>query len=206
MESLIARLDEWLRQHRPAYYAFLQPCLTDSELANLEKELGLELPSDFKLFYQWKNGTPAEGFDTILPNFRWLSIEDVILYWNESEKWVVDTPKWWRHHGWLCFLTDDTAVEICLDMNGSFNGKVGQILLVRSDDIYTLRTILHENFAKWLETLVEALERGIFTGDEDNDAPLDTASYKKLFEDLNPGYPIENETPLAGPYQRWNDI
>jgi cell wall assembly regulator SMI1 len=201
MENLIARLDQWLRQHRPVYYALLQPGLTDNELANFEKELGLELPLDFKLFYKWKNGIsfkifPSEGTTTILPNFRWKSAEAVIFSWDKNKKRVVDIPSWWWHYGWVCFLTDDTTVEICLDMNGSFNGKVGQILLVRSDDIYTLRTILHESFAKWLETLVEALERGIFTGDEGNDAPLDTDSYKNLLQEINPGYPIENEIDL----------
>lgn len=199
MKDLIQRLDSWLQENRSAYYEFLQPGLTDAEIIEFEKALDVDLPEDFKRFYQWKNGTsggrdqPRSGYGSLLPNFRWMSDQEVIDNFNTWKEVMAEhdfSEDWWRP-GWVTFLTDSTANEYCLDIEGSFGGKKGQIISMWSDD--TPRTIIHPNFYKWLETVVLALEKGFFTGDE-SDKHLDSYdNYLELLKENNPGYPIWNE-------------
>ena len=70
MDDLIQRLDSWLRQNRPEFYQQLLPGLSDEELANFEKTLGVELPDDFKLLYQWKNGE-QDDYISFIHNLGW---------------------------------------------------------------------------------------------------------------------------------------
>jgi len=191
MEDLIQRLDQWLQQNRPVYYGYLQPGLTDEQLRNFEETLGIKLPLDFQLFYKWRNGRPlsllSSGFSSLVPGFTWLSAEGVVSnlsHWEGAEEVAVN---WW-HPRWIPFLTDDTSIFICLDMQGSFEGKVGQV-----DGDEPQRNIMHENFAKWLETIVVALERRLFTGDEGSGRFIWLNNYIQLLYEINPDYPIENE-------------
>ena len=59
MNPLVSRLDAYLREHRPALYASLQPGLSNDELTTWEATLGgVPLPTMFKALYRWRNGQP----------------------------------------------------------------------------------------------------------------------------------------------------
>ena len=202
MEELIQRLDSWLRQNRPDYYKKLLPGLTELELTDLEKELGVELPTDFKTFYRWRNGVAWDELECIVPNFEWLSNRGLISHQNtmseadeDGTDYFPDWENWWGP-GWITFLTDGTANYYCLDMEGSFGGKKGQILSIWTDDIH--RDIFHESFFMWLETVIIALERGLFRGDEDDTRLQEYETYSELEREINPGYPIRHEARFIG--------
>ena len=198
MEELIQRLDSWLRQNRPDYYKKLLPGLTEQELTDLEKELGVELPADFKTFYRWRNGQAENQFDSLVSNFMWMNIRSVIQSLNGMNEIMAENdfhPYWWRAK-WMPFLTNEHDTEYCLDLEGSFTEVKGQILLFLNDD--AIREVFHSSFYKWLETVVIALERGLFRGDEDDTRLQEYETYSELEREINPGYPIRHEARFIG--------
>ena len=197
MQELIERLDRWLRLNRPNYYNYLSPGLTDDELRAFETTLGVELPTDFKLLYAWKNGQAGQG-KCLVPNLEWLKADRVIsrssiapkvrfdgfVDWNHQEMWEND-----KSQNWVTFLTDSSANEYVLDLIGVYDNKPGQVVSCWSDEIGS-DAIMHPSFYKWLETTVLALEQGLFTGYRDDTSLEDYDAYYSLVEENNPGYPI----------------
>lgn len=196
MEELIQRLETWLQKIRPAYFDILQPGLTDAELDQFEEALGFELPKDFRLLYKWRNaqpfggGRPVSDFPILVSGYQWMSKEEILEVLSYMEGAEEVALNWWNTK-WVPFLTDMTATEFCLDMAGSFDGIKGQILYVDGED--TPRIIMHSSIAKWLETVVIALESGIITGDEDVETVVSIEEYQELLKELNPGYPLYYE-------------
>jgi cell wall assembly regulator SMI1 len=196
MNDLIQRLDKWLRANRPEYYDYLLPGLSDEEIMILEKALKVELPEDFKLFYKWKNGQKGQS-GCLIPALEWLKAERVISSSRnapsvEADGFVNWTDEMWekdKSQKWITFLSDSTANEYILDLQGVFDGKPNQIVSFWSDALGG-DLIMHESFYKWLETVVMALEKGFFTEDEDDRSLADYDNYYKLLSENNPGYPI----------------
>jgi cell wall assembly regulator SMI1 len=54
--DLLVRLDEWLFASRPDYYAKLQAGARPEDLDAFEKRFQVQLSSDFRELYQWRNG------------------------------------------------------------------------------------------------------------------------------------------------------
>jgi cell wall assembly regulator SMI1 len=198
MENLIERLEKWLKINRPAYYTYLQAGATDSQLDKIESFLGINLPADFRVFYKWKNGQPSDkrlttDFERFVPGYAWWSLESIAVDIARMQDAEEVGPGWWSKK-WVPFLSDETASNFCLDMAGSFNGKVGQILLVWGDD--TPRSITHPTFAKWLETIVTAYEKGVIGVNRGNQNICSISEYNQLIRELNPSYPIDNEAEI----------
>jgi cell wall assembly regulator SMI1 len=165
MESatlIIDRLDRWLAEHRPEYYACLRPGLTDLQLDTLERLVGYKFPSAFRAFYRWRDGQDPEG-EPFIFNRTFMSFEDVRCTWElmtemqEGGEW--DEPQWWCR-GWLPFLENGAGSHLCLDLHGSFTGKKGQIVEFwnRAWD----RPVVAESFQSWLEWFVASLEAGLW--------------------------------------------
>jgi len=197
MEDLIQRLDTWLKKNRPEYYDYLLPGLSELELSKLEQTLGVELPTEFKLLYQWKNGQIGQE-GRLIPNLEWYNAkriinssritplieEDGLINWT-AEMWQKD-----KAHKWVTFLTDSTANEYILDLAGLFDGKKGQIICFWSDD-NTNNKISHESFYKWFETIVVAYESNFLAADIWDTILEDYIDYQAYYKANNPGYPIE---------------
>ena len=200
VQELIEQLDRWLRSNRPNYYSYLLPGLTDDELRAFETTLGVELPTDFKLLYAWKNGQVGQD-ECLVPNLEWLKAEWVISRSSIAPKVELDGFVTWNHQemwesgksqNWVSFLTDSSGNDYVLDLIGVYDNKPGQIVSYWNDAI-GCDEIIHPSFYKWLETVVIALERGLFTGDEDDSRLQEYESYDTLIRENNPGYPISTQ-------------
>jgi cell wall assembly regulator SMI1 len=89
---------------------------------------------------------------------------------------------WWRP-GWIPFLANGGGDNLCLDLEGSFNGRVGQVLEFWHID--TDRTVLYPSLDNYLETVVSSLESGAWPENEE----FWPTSHEHIAR-LNPGYPI----------------
>jgi cell wall assembly regulator SMI1 len=185
METVITRLDEWLKSNRADYYAQLLPGATDEEIQRLERLLGLSLPESFKALYRWRNGQPLDCYEAFHDNKMFLRLEEI------EETWVVlkelleggdfEIENWWRV-GWVPFLHDGAGNNLCLDLEGTFTGHKGQLLEFWHDDFD--RDVLYPDFKHYLEAVVECLEQNMWSEKEefwglDNDC----------IERHNAGYP-----------------
>src|SRR4051794_6428235 len=107
MERLIARLDRWLREQRPAYYAALQPGLSGHRLREFEREIGFRVPDAFKSLYARRNGQDPRWSAALQHNRMFMSIEDVRnrhRMMNELLEGVeFDGEMWWSPR-WVPFL------------------------------------------------------------------------------------------------------
>ena len=189
IDELIARLNAALQKRRPDFYKCLQPGLTNAQILSLEEKVGVTLPDDFKKFYAWKNGQNIEA-GRFVANYDFMDVNGIIytveMMNHMTQGGEFDRANWWNI-GWIPFLYNGGGDSVCLDLAGSFNGEIGQIIEFwhASAD----RDITHQSFYKWLETLVLAMESGVLPYD-DNDDYYD--EFKVLEAKNNPGYPIEN--------------
>ena len=78
MKRLISRLDQWMEEHRPAYYAKLQPGLSGDQLHEFERDIGFRVPDAFKELYAWKNGQDPGCSAAMQHNRMFMRIEDVL--------------------------------------------------------------------------------------------------------------------------------
>jgi cell wall assembly regulator SMI1 len=184
--DLIKRLDKWLHENRPDYYAQLLPGATDQEIAELEQSLGLAIPPALASLLQWKNGQTTDT--KLVDNWSLLSCASIIDCWQSLTEWQEDgsfeVENWWSRD-WIPFLYDHSGNNCCIDATGHFSGKAGQILYYWHDD--NSRKVTHENFDKWLETIVLAMEKGIVYYCQED---MDNEEYNDFVVENNPGYPL----------------
>lgn len=200
-DSLIARLDQWLRTYRPDYYARLLPGASASRIAALERRVGRALPPLLKEMLAWRDGAgwvDVGDREDLAYEGMWMSIEQITEVMTmldemaEIDEWERDN--WWCV-GWVPFLDTISDDCLCVDLVGSFGGRPGQVLKFIHDDEW--RPIRYRSFDAWLQTFVEALEAGLLSADEDGFVrAADDDVYDAFVAARNPGYPIEAE---AGP-------
>lgn len=192
MRDAIERLDRWLAENRPEYYKQLNPGATDEEVADLEKSLGSTLPEEFKAFLKWRNGQGRRNFKSFYYNYQLMDAKEIAGTVQGLNDLLAagdfDQVNWWSPQ-WVPFLRNGGGDNYCIDMGGSFGGTKGQVLEFNHD--YESREIHNASFADWLETTVQALEKGFLVDDEYGWQP--TEEFDGLAVDLNPGYPIRME-------------
>ncbi len=157
MAELVTRLDAWLREYRPAYYANLLPGLTAEELVGFERRLGVTLPSSFCVLYQWRNGQFHDD-----PSFRgnryWMCAGDIA-----RTKELMDSligadfePGWWQR-SWVPFLHNGGGDHLCIDTAGTGSGSPGQLVEFWHDAPH--RPVVAPSLESWLHNFIQSLER-----------------------------------------------
>ena len=192
MELLIKRLDQWLEEHRPAYYAKLQPGLSEDRLHEFERDIGFQMPDAFKELYAWKNGQHPTCSAALQHNRMFMSIEEVLdthRMLNEFlEAGEFDHELWWSPR-WVPFLDNGGGDRQCIDMGGAFGGVVGQLINFWHD--WENRDIEYPSLEEWLEVFVTTLEAGIWREAGGDLRPVDSDKWHDFLAEMNPGYPIK---------------
>ena len=192
MERLISRLDQWLEDHRPAYYAKLQPGLSGHRLDEFERDIGFPVPEAFKELYAWKNGQDPSCFAALQHNRMFMSIEDVLdthRILNEFlEGGEFDHDMWWSPR-WVHFLDNGGGDRQCIDMGEAFFGVEGQVINFWHD--WDNRDIEYPSLEKWLEVFVATLEAGLWREAEGDLHPVNEDKWHDFLAEMNPGYPIK---------------
>ena len=194
MNQTIKRLDTWLRENRPEYYAGLRYGVSKEELVNFEADLGFELPSNFKELYHWRNGQTNENQKAFLFDKAFISLEEIKsirdLFNDLLAQGSFEQPNWW-HPQWIPFLDDSESNNLCLDLNGSFEGNKGQVLDFWHD--WEDRSIQYPSFETFLLTFVESLEQNMWIEEDNEFNPVSEAEWASFQSTRNHGYPKEVE-------------
>jgi cell wall assembly regulator SMI1 len=175
---LLQRLDELLQQHRPAYYATLNPPAAATELAVFEAEFGLTLPDELRQWWGWHDG--QEAFDSFIQNKSLLSLNSAAETMRINGELLADGEfvlNWWRA-AWVPFLENGGGDLVCLDLEGTFMEQPGQILQHWHD--WEPRTILFPDLTAWLAGVVATYEQAYADGPISDDE----------FTDYDPAFPF----------------
>ncbi len=191
MSELITRLDHWLRENRPIFYASLSVGATPDEIKELEQCIGAPLPPLYSEMLKWRNGQTEEATSALHDMYTYMSTTDVIatvetmrdLRENDES---FDDATW--NIKWIPFLDNGSGDNICIDFYGSFGGKSGQVIEYIHDDYP--RPILYPSIEVWLKTLVEALEADLYKEDGFLFVPRSDKNYSEFMTEHNFGYPI----------------
>ena len=158
---LLACLDALLQQHRPAYYAQLNPPASDAELAALEQEFDLALPPELRAWWSWRNG--QQGFASLYGNQCLQSASGAAGTMQVQQELLDDfVPNWWRM-AWVPFLENGGGDYLCLDLEGTFTGQPGQLVEHWHD--WEPRTVVFPSLTGWLAAVVAAYEQAGATHD-----------------------------------------
>jgi cell wall assembly regulator SMI1 len=191
MKKSLVRLDNWLRTNRPRYYQQLLPGRTAEELQAFEDSLGFGLSQSLKELYQWRNGQPPDCSEAFQYNRMFQRLEDAAesraILNGLLESGGFDRENWWNRK-WVPFLQHYGGDLLCVDMDGSFGGKPGQVLYFYHDS--EDRIIEFPSLEKWLGSFVLTLEAGMWEENEYGFQPKDDDQVMALAKRRNPGYPI----------------
>lgn len=198
--QLLQRLDALLHQKWSSFYEMLLPGLSSEQIQRVESALGVELPQEFKLFYQWKNGHSNSEYKNLWYNRNLLNVEQILETWTVMNELLelgeFEEPNWWNPR-WIPFAENGAGDHYVLDLAGSFGGQPGQVIEFWHND--PDRHIYFDSFSKWLETIVLAIERGYqnHSGNyrrEDAEAfklvEEDDRIFEQAYADINPGFPL----------------
>ncbi len=168
----------------PMMMQMLNDPASETDLSQLETELGQVLPKDFKDFLAVHNGQPW-GALNLFDSDRFLSAEDICTYWQrwnevlptieegciemtgESARSTPDTGiknNWWNAL-WIPISSDGAGNSYCIDLDPTPEGKHGQIIRMWHDD--PSRELVAPSFRDWINDYVEDLKNGLYIFSED---------------------------------------
>ncbi|OON69466.1 SMI1/KNR4 family protein [Hymenobacter sp. CRA2] len=153
---LLRRLDELLQQHRPDYYATLNPPASEAELAAFEAEFELTLTPELRQWFGWHDG--QQDYNSFFQNNCLQSLESVTESMRVNNELLADgdfTHNWWRT-SWVPFLENGGGDHVCVDLEGTFTGRAGQIMEHWHD--WEARTVLFPDLTSWLAAVVRSYE------------------------------------------------
>lgn len=164
IESVLEKIDQYLKTNRPEYYAILNPPLTNEEVAALEKEYNIQLPADLKALYQWKNGHSEEYFsENFIDLNQFFSLDISLKMAREHTEMIgldFTLENWWNKH-WVPVIMEGSDFY-CYDLEGTFTGNKGQIIRFIHDDNW--RPVVAPGLVAFLEHVLNAWPNNICTG------------------------------------------
>ncbi|MFZ6754682.1 SMI1/KNR4 family protein [Undibacterium sp. Dicai25W] len=134
---LITSLDSLLQKNRPDYYSALNPGVKSDQLAELEHLVGIALPADFRLLYEWRNGQNSSNSDNFHANWMFMPIGDIIeikVMLDEMIGTDFQDPDYWRRE-WIPFLDNGGGSYLCLDVLSKNGQEPGQLIAFWKADV-----------------------------------------------------------------------
>ncbi len=163
----LERLDRAIRERRPVYAFALNRGASEEQLAEAEAGLQRPLPDDLKHFFRWRNGQQRGA--SFCNAYKLMDLNVVAELWRRLSEFHdgggFDHSDWWSS-GWIPFLTRKNRDFLCLDLNGTFSAKPGQIIEFRHDS--PDRTVLFPNFSVFLSTVADFLEKATFEDENES--------------------------------------
>lgn len=200
MPALLERLELWLRLHRPEYYDWLRPGVSDRELMAFERDLGRNLPAGLRALYRWHDGQDPDCALAFQGDKMFMPLQDVraarAALGQLLDAGEFPEPNWWSR-AWLPFLDNGTGDHLCVDLDGAFAGPPGQVVSFYPD--HDCRDVEFPCLEKWAETFVAGVEAGLWEEDGTQFQPLDAREVRTLREQIVPDYPRQR---AAGGYRQ----
>ncbi|GAA2433643.1 hypothetical protein GCM10010191_54820 [Actinomadura vinacea] len=162
----------------------LPPPASGEELDALEEGIGFVLPADLRALYRVANG---DGTLTtaLFDHHPWIPVEEV---GDEDDEWAKIAREWQYdpqrtpvldavpanavrrsilRPGWIRFAHDTGGNWLAVDMDPAPDGRPGQVIGI-GVDYGEAPLYIADSVTAFLRRLVEALERGDYTSDEDD--------------------------------------
>jgi cell wall assembly regulator SMI1 len=159
------RLESWLKIYNPALFADLNPPASDADIQKLEKQLGVDLPTDFVEFLKVHDGQRCKA-GWLFSDSEFLSSQRILDEWSiwkdlldsgdfggtEPKPGTGIRPMWWSPK-WIPFTYNGAGDHLCLDLDPSSGGRVGQIITLCHDD--GVRNKKADSFALWFVDFID---------------------------------------------------
>ncbi|MCC7423874.1 MAG: ankyrin repeat domain-containing protein [Planctomycetaceae bacterium] len=173
VQETLSRLTQALKDQGQWKAAGLRKPALESQLAELERKVGLALPRELREAYLTFNGQKSGGYE-IFPapdpdeeRFFWLSVAEVASEWqvfqdvseadgNPPRSADPGVRESWWHKGWLPFVSNGGGDVICIDMAPAKGGSKGQVIIVSHESAPRRR--LANSFLEFLDATVESIE------------------------------------------------
>lgn len=159
------RLEAWLKANNPALLADLNPPASDFDIQNLERQLGVKLPTDFVECLKVHDGQRgAAGW--LFQDAEFLSSQRILDEWaiwkglldggdldhTKAEPEAGIQSAWWNPK-WIPFTYNGAGDHLCLDLDPASGGRAGQIITLWHDD--GARKKKGDSFARWFSEFVD---------------------------------------------------
>lgn len=191
MQVALGRIDRWTEAHRPDFHKELSKGADEKALAALEKKIGKKLPVAYHALFRWHDGN--DGYSSFYYNNTFMSLSGVSSTWDVMHDLIPqfendDGHKHWWHDGWVPFLENGGGDNVCVDLEGTFTKKKGQIMDFVHDD--SPREVLFPDLPTWAEVFADSLEGELWEFSEEGDVDLKSEpKFKKLVTARAKGYP-----------------
>ncbi|AXQ20820.1 molybdenum cofactor biosynthesis protein MoeA [Acinetobacter wuhouensis] len=171
MQQLWQRLETILKDSHPSLLADLAPPATDSEIADLENQIGAKLPDDFIACLKIHNGQHGKA-DGLFDGSEFLSISRILQEWS-TLKSVLDSgifdelgidedasnngikSSMWNLK-WIPFISYGNGDIWCLDLDPAEDGEFGQVFQYWYEDCETTKEA--NNFTEWFTNFIDQLK------------------------------------------------
>ena len=177
MKETWEKLKSILKDDALEVFEYLNPGAKESQIVTLEKQLGVDLPSDYRTFLALCDGQDDdpdfgfyEGFLLSTTNIfeHWKRWQDALeageFNGNESTSQPGVQNQWWNPK-WIPFTHDGGSNHLCIDLDPAVDGKYGQVIAIGAKD--PERTLRFASFTEWLEHVLSGLESGNIVFDYD---------------------------------------
>ena len=180
VEFIWERITTQLKTLAPELHKSLQKGASEKQILKLEKQLGVQLPQDYRRFLTLCNGlkpnSEVEFYDGELLSssevYRQAKIWKDLLEDGDFEDISSEPDKgirndWWNLK-WIPFTHDGGGNHLCLDLDPAKGGKVGQVITMWHDS--EGREVMYSSFTAWLKHILKGLETGkiVFDAEEYN--------------------------------------
>lgn len=172
MRSMWHRFEACIGAQNPDLLAVLNPGASAAAIRDAEAVMGVSFPVDFADFYIIHNGQPRESgglingmtlteLDRVVNNWRVLTemLERGEFKDARGQPGGPSKADWWNAK-WVPFAENRSGDHICLDLDPSPSGKLGQVIRFWHADAE--RTCEAGSFREWFGRYVSAVEDGQF--------------------------------------------
>ncbi len=111
LPAVLARLEAWLKVHRPAFLGTLKPGAGAAALEKLAGGLGCPLPTELTAWLTWHDGQDEDTPAAFVGAFSLIDHEEIL---DEARDRRAGTGEPWDA-GWIPLLDDFNGSLICLD-------------------------------------------------------------------------------------------
>jgi cell wall assembly regulator SMI1 len=174
--AALNRINLWLTSSG-GEFAFNTGASSD-EIAELESEIGLNLPDDLKRYLSIYDGE-AHISDGIIGNwklmdYRWIGecflqhntyLRDGIFGDNTNKSTPYVKGFWWNPK-WIPIVSSESGHYHCIDLDPNNDGELGQIILFLHDA--DNRFLIARSLSEWFLKIADDLDRGIYKLADDN--------------------------------------
>lgn len=163
----------WLENNASQIKKSLNPPLSNTLLLNLEKIINCNLPNDFINLYFRHNGINQSDISNLFFGLNFLPMENLLndfkLHMSLNDDLVYADKEINKNYFYsktrIPFCSDSSHCYLCLDMDPSEKGTVGQIILL--DNEYNVALFIASSVTEMLEVFKENLYENKYIFDED---------------------------------------